>query len=75
MGLTALYMEEAPNRRCCWSAPSQNSFRKHASERCFDQAQGMNVSHRWAAAGSQRQVRDTIVGALLQIGSGRGWSR
>ncbi len=36
LGLTALYMEEAPNRQMLIVAPSQN-----ISERCFDQAQGM----------------------------------
>ncbi|WP_258045420.1 terminase TerL endonuclease subunit [Mesorhizobium sp. NBSH29] len=36
LGLTALYMEEAPNGQMLIVAPSQN-----ISERCFDQAQGM----------------------------------
>jgi phage terminase large subunit-like protein len=36
LGLTALYMEDAPNRQMLLVAPSQN-----ISERCFDQAQGM----------------------------------
>jgi phage terminase large subunit-like protein len=36
LGLTALYMEEAPNRQMLIVAPSQN-----VSERCFEQAQGM----------------------------------
>lgn len=36
LGLTALYMEEAPNRQMLIVAPSQN-----ISERCFGQAQGM----------------------------------
>lgn len=36
LGLTALYMEAAPNRQMLIVAPSQN-----ISERCFDQAQGM----------------------------------
>ncbi|QEU09082.1 terminase large subunit domain-containing protein [Paracoccus yeei] len=36
LGLTALYMEEAPNRQMLLVGPSQN-----ISERCFDQAQGM----------------------------------
>ena len=36
LGLTALYLEEAPNRQMLLVAPSQN-----ISERCFDQAQGM----------------------------------
>ncbi|MBP0439595.1 terminase large subunit domain-containing protein [Tianweitania sediminis] len=36
LGLTALYLEEAPNRQMLIVAPSQN-----ISERCFDQAQGM----------------------------------
>lgn len=36
LGLTALYMEEAPNRQMLIVAPSQN-----ISLRCFDQAQGM----------------------------------
>ena len=36
LGLTALYLEEAPNRQMLLIAPSQN-----ISERCFDQAQGM----------------------------------
>lgn len=36
LGLTALFMEEAPNRQMLIVAPSQN-----ISERCFDQAQGM----------------------------------
>jgi len=36
LGLTALYMEDAPNRQMLMIAPSQN-----ISERCFDQAQGM----------------------------------
>ncbi|WP_243627752.1 terminase large subunit domain-containing protein [Rhodovulum sp. BSW8] len=36
LGLTALYMEEAPNRQGLLVGPSQN-----ISERCFDQAQGM----------------------------------
>ncbi|MFD1491041.1 terminase large subunit domain-containing protein, partial [Ancylobacter vacuolatus] len=36
LGLTALYMEETPNRQMLLVAPSQN-----ISERCFDQAQGM----------------------------------
>ncbi|WAX93186.1 terminase large subunit [Aminobacter sp. NyZ550] len=36
LGLTALYMEEAPNRQMLIVAPSQN-----ISERCFAQAQGM----------------------------------
>lgn len=36
LGLTALFMEEAPNRQMLLVAPSQN-----ISERCFDQAQGM----------------------------------
>lgn len=36
LGLTALYMEEAPNRQMLLVAPSQN-----ISERCFAQAQGM----------------------------------
>ncbi|MEY9196627.1 phage terminase large subunit-like protein [Sinorhizobium fredii] len=36
LGLTALYMEEAPNRQMLIVAPSQN-----ISERCFEQAQGM----------------------------------
>lgn len=35
-GLTALFMEEAPNRQMLLVAPSQN-----ISERCFSQAQGM----------------------------------
>lgn len=36
LALTALYMEEAPNRQMLLVGPSQN-----ISERCFDQAQGM----------------------------------
>lgn len=36
LGLTALYMEDAPNRQMLIVAPSQN-----ISERCFEQAQGM----------------------------------
>jgi len=36
LGLTALFMEEAPNRQMLIVAPSQN-----ISQRCFDQAQGM----------------------------------
>jgi phage terminase large subunit-like protein len=36
LGLTALYLEEAPNRQMLLVAPSQN-----ISERCFSQAQGM----------------------------------
>lgn len=36
LGLTALFIEEAPNRQMMIVAPSQN-----ISERCFDQAQGM----------------------------------
>lgn len=36
LGLTALFMEEAPNRQMLLVGPSQN-----ISERCFDQAQGM----------------------------------
>lgn len=36
LGLTALFMEEAPNRQMLLVAPSQN-----ISERCFEQAQGM----------------------------------
>ena len=36
LGLTALYLEDAPNRQMLLVAPSQN-----ISERCFDQAQGM----------------------------------
>src|SRR4051812_18031686 len=36
LGLTALYMEETPNRQMLIVAPSQN-----ISERCFNQAQGM----------------------------------
>lgn len=36
LGLTALFMEEAPNRQMLLVAPSQN-----ISERCFAQAQGM----------------------------------
>lgn len=36
LGLTALFMEQAPNRQMLIVAPSQN-----ISERCFDQAQGM----------------------------------
>lgn len=36
LGLTALYLEEAPNRQMLIVAPSQN-----ISERCFSQAQGM----------------------------------
>jgi phage terminase large subunit-like protein len=36
LGLTALFMEEAPNRQMLIVAPSQN-----ISERCFKQAQGM----------------------------------
>ncbi|MCO6386360.1 terminase large subunit domain-containing protein [Aliihoeflea sp. 40Bstr573] len=36
LGLTALFMEEAPNRQMLLVAPSQN-----ISERCFNQAQGM----------------------------------
>ncbi len=36
LGLTALFMEEAPNRQMLIVAPSQN-----IAERCFDQAQGM----------------------------------
>jgi phage terminase large subunit-like protein len=36
LALTALYMEEAPNRQMLLIGPSQN-----ISERCFDQAQGM----------------------------------
>lgn len=36
LGLTALFMEEAPSRQMLLVAPSQN-----ISERCFDQAQGM----------------------------------
>lgn len=36
LGLTALYLEEAPNRQMLIVAPSQN-----ISERCFGQAQGM----------------------------------
>lgn len=36
LGLTALYIEEAPNRQMLLVGPSQN-----ISERCFDQAQGM----------------------------------
>jgi phage terminase large subunit-like protein len=36
LALTALYMEEAPNRQMLVVGPSQN-----ISERCFDQAQGM----------------------------------
>lgn len=36
LGLTALFMEEAPNQQMLIVAPSQN-----ISERCFEQAQGM----------------------------------
>ena len=36
LGLTALFMEEAPNRQMLIVAPSQN-----ISKRCFEQAQGM----------------------------------
>jgi phage terminase large subunit-like protein len=36
LGLTALFMNEAPNQQMLIVAPSQN-----ISERCFDQAQGM----------------------------------
>lgn len=36
LGLTALYLEEAPNRQMLLVGPSQN-----IAERCFDQAQGM----------------------------------
>jgi phage terminase large subunit-like protein len=36
LGLTALFMEEAPNRQMLLVAPTQN-----ISERCFNQAQGM----------------------------------
>lgn len=36
LGLTALFMEDAPNRQMLLVAPSQN-----ISERCFNQAQGM----------------------------------
>ncbi|MEA3534273.1 terminase large subunit domain-containing protein [Rhizobium sp. CC-YZS058] len=36
LGLTALFMEDAPNRQMLIVAPSQN-----ISERCFEQAQGM----------------------------------
>ncbi len=36
LGLTALYLEDAPNRQMLLVAPSQN-----ISERCFGQAQGM----------------------------------
>lgn len=36
LGLTALFMEEAPERQMLIVAPTQN-----ISERCFDQAQGM----------------------------------
>lgn len=36
LGLTAQYLEDAPNRQMLIVAPSQN-----ISERCFDQAQGM----------------------------------
>lgn len=36
LGLTALFMEDAPHRQMLLVAPSQN-----ISERCFDQAQGM----------------------------------
>lgn len=36
LGLTALFMEDAPNRQMLLVAPSQN-----ISERCFGQAQGM----------------------------------
>ncbi len=36
LGLTALYLEETPNRQMLLVAPSQN-----ISERCFEQAQGM----------------------------------
>lgn len=36
LGLTAFFMEDAPNRQMLLVAPSQN-----ISERCFDQAQGM----------------------------------
>lgn len=36
LALTALFMEETPNRQMLLVAPSQN-----ISERCFDQAQGM----------------------------------
>jgi len=36
LGLTALYMEDAPNRQMLLVGPSQN-----ISERCFEQAQGM----------------------------------
>jgi phage terminase large subunit-like protein len=36
LGLTALFMEDAPNRQMLLVAPSQN-----ISERCFEQAQGM----------------------------------
>ncbi|WP_448031535.1 terminase large subunit domain-containing protein [Bradyrhizobium liaoningense] len=36
LGLTALFLEEAPNRQMLIVAPSQN-----ISERCFEQAQGM----------------------------------
>lgn len=36
LALTALYMEEAPNRQMLLVGPSQN-----ISERCFEQAQGM----------------------------------
>lgn len=36
LGLTALFLEEAPNRQMLLVAPSQN-----ISQRCFEQAQGM----------------------------------
>ena len=45
LGLTALYMEEAPNRQMLIVAPSQN-----ISQRCFEQAQGMiRIDHRLKA--------------------------
>ncbi len=42
LGLTALFLEEAPNRQMLLVAPSQN-----ISQRCFEQAQGMiRIDHR-----------------------------
>ncbi len=67
LGLTALYMEEAPNRQMLIVAPSQN-----ISERCFGQAQLMiendrKLSEIFKVQGSEKSITRHKTGTQLDV--------
>jgi len=67
LGLTALFMEEAPNRQMLLVAPSQN-----ISERCFNQAEGMirldsRLTSIFAVQGHLKSITRRKTGTALDV--------